>query len=330
MLIAKEMDGKIYVAQLGKTTGPDTAGGIPTWFFIGPGVRPTVVPYGEGVQMVLFDYLGVLNARLMSTTDWPPTQVDPTTYTPFISIQRSEDALAFSVFGSSAHGSKFPDAMVPGNTLQRVDDLIYDSATRTYTTLISRVPGFNPDPVTLSGWRLYSKPMGAPADQWVLMMDWTKEIANVPVTGTPKLQMDYCVSWGHLFNPDRPNDPWDRLESPKGLTFTLDSDVISKTLKTAYYDSMGTGKTEGESSAAWSYMDSKQMFFSVVNGSGVDVAQSSEGSLSFGLDVTMGGENGRGAFIAIPHAASFTRAAIVEGTRTGSFGRVEDRWMPTP
>jgi hypothetical protein len=280
--------------------------------------------------MVLFDYMGVLNARLMSTIDWPPTQVDPVTYTPFISIQRSEDALAFSVFGSSAYGRNLPDVMAPGNTLQRVDALVYDSATLTYTTLISRAPGFNPDPVTFSGWRLYSKPMGAPADQWVMMMDWTGEIANVPVTGTPKLQMDYCVSWGHLFNPDRPNDPWDRLESPKGITLTLDSDVIPKTLRTIYYDPMGTATTEGESSAAWSYMYPRQMFFNIVNESGVDVAQSSEGTMSFGLDATMGGENGRGAFIAIPYAASIIRATVVEGTKTGSFGRIEDRWMPTP
>lgn len=330
MLIAKEMNGGIYVAQLGKTYGPDSAGPLPSWFFIGPGLRPTVVNYGTGVYMVLFDYMGVLNARLLQNSTWPPTQVDPVTYTPFISVQRSEDAVAFSVFGSSPYGRRMPDIMGPANGMTRTADLLYDADTNTYSTAISRISGFNPDPVTLRGWRLYSKPMGAPEDQWAVALDWQTELTDIPITGSPKIQVDYAVTWGHLFDPDRPNDPVARLESPKGVVFTLNSDLISKTLRTSYSETSRATHTEGEDTGAFAYMYPKQMFFNTANGSGVDIPRDSEGVSTFGGGDTMGGSYSRGVFFAVPFVASTGRVTLVEGSRTGSFGRVEDRWMPIP
>lgn len=331
MLIAKEFNGGIYVAQLGKTTGSDNPGTLPGWFFIGPGLRPTVSAYGPGVFLVLFDYMGVLNARLLNANAWPPEQVDPVTYTPFISIQRSEDAVAFSIYGSAGWGRELPDVMDPAGPLFRASDLLYDGDTDTYSTTISRDTGVNPDPNTRSGFRLYSKPMGAADSAWTLIQDWTSDIVGFAVNGSPKIQQDYCLTWGHLFDPDAPNDPFKRLESPKGAAFTLNSDVIPKTLKVAYFTTLPDPRTEGEHTNAWAYMEPKQTFFNLSHESPARAPQMWEGCSSTGVQPTWGQEYGKPQFFAPYHTDSSARVTLkVEGPATNSFARLEDRWNPTP
>src|SRR5271154_2362401 len=116
ILACKELNGIIYLSRLPQTVDantpgiPDTGSGGP-WFAVGPGLRPSIQEYyltGSTQQYILsFDYLSHLFTRVIDTTTWPPTTVNPVATPPYPgtwSIELAQDALSLKIGSILAFG----------------------------------------------------------------------------------------------------------------------------------------------------------------------------------------------------------------------------------
>ena len=229
MIVAKEVNGLIFVATLAPAAQVGVPGGLlHPWTRIGPGLQP-VITGDEDHYFITFNYLGHIFTRRIDASVWPPQVVDPVTYTPWISIQESCDSVCLQTRSSSSQAQAFNEQLPGVGKLSRLGNLIYDVANNKLTAQVVRNVSANPTPALRKKWRVYSKPLGSSV--WTLAQDWIAEIPTLQFEGIGSLKLDLAASYGYLWTSDSRNtDPditGNYLESLKGPSLRINSDTES-------------------------------------------------------------------------------------------------------
>ena len=203
MIVAKELNGLIHVADIGPATGTTPGTLIRPWTPIGPGLSPVMT--WEGTHcFIAFDYLGHTYARRLDTSVWPPQVVDPVTYTPHISLQEPADVSSLQV--RSAFGrTMLMDAPMPGaGGMIRSGYMRLDEDTNTLYADIIPISA-NPLPSIRAGWRVYARPIGGGA--WTILSDWAPTLPSVIhlVGENGSMRLEIAVTYGVLWRGDLRN-----------------------------------------------------------------------------------------------------------------------------
>jgi hypothetical protein len=224
MIIAKELDGKIYLSMVGYTNQPTE------WYYVGPGLKPKI-NWAGGTEYVLhFSYLSSTFARVLDSTVWPPTQVDPLYagggQLGFQTIDKMEVGLTYYSKGSFSSGSwDYPYFPVP---IKRNINLFYDLDTGLYKTYITR--DTSTPPGSLGAYRVYTRDIGT--QNWESISDWISEIDQVEISGNP-LCKEITASWGTYWVEGYQNQPlgfhYQELDLGRGSILTVNSNIESKT-----------------------------------------------------------------------------------------------------
>ena len=276
MIVVKEEGGTLYVADIGPAKSQYTPGDLTKpWTPVGPGLKPTVTTTGSKFY-VAFDYMGHTYVREMDSAVWPPEVIDPTTYTPNISLTEPQDALGLGNGDSTSMGGMVLDSgwdlrPIP-NTLERVTpNIIYDVNTKQGSIDIQRKLAVAvPDPVLFSGWRVYHRTPAlgdTGAGPWELLFDWQTEVTKFTLIrdmASEAFRDELALVFGYLWRPDTQNmDPeayGNHLESAKGPTLVIDSVVEPKTLQMGLTEAIGAAV--GDSSPAFVLPGDPQVFYS--------------------------------------------------------------------
>ena len=265
ILSCKELNGRVYVSRLPKTippVGPDDLPkpGIPSaWVYVGPGLRPTIQHYAGNANSFLlsFEYLSHLVCRVIPNIDatWPPTVVDPVTFSP-TSIQLPEEALAVKRDSMTGAGS----AAYFFNPVAITDSgLFYDAFTNTYSVTLSAAGGWVPlaNSAVTPFYRIYRRPLiGGP---WTLVMDWNTVLTHVDAYVGNPFQFEYMATWGSLFDPAHPNDSTRHNEGVIGDGTILSFDSTTSPISFAIVGDEALAF--GSQTNAYMYGEQNQSFF---------------------------------------------------------------------
>jgi hypothetical protein len=81
---SKEINGQVYITRMSVPAASDFAVGLAagsddgTWYFVGPGSRPSIQHYQGLTQFILtFDFMSHLVCRVVDINSWPPNVVNP-------------------------------------------------------------------------------------------------------------------------------------------------------------------------------------------------------------------------------------------------------------
>ena len=265
ILSCKELNGRVYVSRLPKTippAGPDDLPkpGIPSaWVYVGPGLRPTIQHYSGNANSFLlsFEYLSHLVCRVIPDIDatWPPTVVDPVTFSP-TSIELPEEAIAVKLDSATIRG----DASYYFNPILLVTpSLFYNPFTDTFSVTITAQGGWIPiiSSVITPYYRVYRRPLiGGP---WVLIMDWNTTLNYTDSQVGGPFQYEYTATWGALFNPSNPNVTTDHNEGiiGDGTVLSVDSNTAAFDYAVPADDSLVVGSQQN----AFLYAEANQLYF---------------------------------------------------------------------
>lgn len=266
MILTKEHGGQIYVADIGPSKGPETMGDIlQPWTAIGPGERP-VVSMDDSTYYLAFEYLGHVYVRRMENNVWPPLVIDPTTYTPHISLEEPHDA--FALGGEVAPGAvvvgDFPYLEGPHSAvLERVTGIIRDTTTGRFSIQLQRkVASPIPSPATFQAWRVYARPVGG---AWALLTDWQPEVGAFTLSASGSLCYDVALTFGDLWSASGVNTDVTAThlyrESMLGASLHLDSTTEPLTVQSSSGDT--TPCPWGVSSPSGVTFGGSQAFYSV-------------------------------------------------------------------
>ena len=275
MIIAKEENGFLYLADLGPARSPFAPGEIvKPWEPLGPGTKPTVAMAGTKFY-IAFEYLGHTYVREMDATEWPPEAIDPTTYTPNIALEEPHDAVGLG--GSSpadglAHDSAYDARPVPVLLERVTPNIIFDLDTlQGSLTLQRKASVAAPGSVPADRWRVYRRTPaldGNPPGAWELLMDWQAEIGPFTVIrdmSAGQFQEELAITFGYLWDPTIPNaDPavsGNYMESNKGPSLLVDSVVEPKTLQKGFDERVSAA--EGPHAPGAVLFGGSQEFFSL-------------------------------------------------------------------
>lgn len=272
MIIVKEISGRLYVADIGPATSPTSPGPIlQDWTPIGPGTNPTVSWDGT-TYYIAFEYLGHVYVRKMDSTIWPPEIIDPTTYTPNISIEEPHDALAFGARGSRL-GRIFAtddgyNTKAHLGYLERTNGLLYDLDTGLFSTDMQRHVAQIPTPATFQAWRVYKRTPASgntPAGPWELYADWQSEVGLFTLSGIGELNLELALTFGRLWDAAGVNTNLTTTklyyESIPGQTIRVNSNTEPKTFQVPIADTIQASKGDGSISGV--IFSASQEFFSV-------------------------------------------------------------------
>lgn len=269
ILACKELNGKVYVARLPKTIPPVNPNDLPkpgipsAWVYVGPGLRPTIQHYTGNPNSFLlsFEYLSHLVCRVIPDIDatWPPTTVDPVTFSP-TSIQLPEEAIAIKRDSMTGVGG----AAYFFNPIAITDSgLFYDPFTNTYSVTISAAGGWVPlvNPAVTPFYRIYRRPLiGGP---WTMVMDWNTVLTHVDsYVGNP-FQFEYTATWGSLFDPAAPNDSTKHNEGVigDGTILSFDSTTSSLSYAVSHDEQVLFSAAARGSTNAYMHGEPNQLFF---------------------------------------------------------------------
>jgi len=259
MLIVKEQNGQIYVANLSAAVDRNTPGTIDSWMYVGPGNNPIINNVAPNRYILTFDYLSHTFVRVfdLSVTPYPPQIVDPVTTNPY-SIQKPEESIPIAYASNSgiSHIDVTPTLFPPTKPLL-ISQLYYDTTSNIYTYYVSRDTSENPSSYLRTGFRLYTK--ASNVSNWTLSQDWITEITNFQIQHVGPFIDNLTFSLGGLFDPTQPNSSA-KLESPFGPILTVDSSKLSKTLQTAVTDTISILDTSNQSTAN-TYFEPPQKFY---------------------------------------------------------------------
>jgi len=228
VIVAKELNGKIYLAQMSPSVDTHNVGGMTAWFFIGPGEKPFLTWVGGEEYVLNFQYLSHNFTRVLDASVWPPNQVDPATYNP-ISIQRPEEWFPVDL-SSQAAGSEVAPSGDLAALIQSDPYVYWDMDTDIYHTFISRDTGVVVGDGIVKGYRVYERPVGTPT--WTLLQDWTLEVIDLRVESVGGFDKEFGISWGALWDSGSQNHPdpytpaWHEYPVGSVLTIAVVSRVI--------------------------------------------------------------------------------------------------------
>jgi hypothetical protein len=247
ILACKELNGIIYLARLPQTVDantpgiPDTGSGGP-WFAVGPGLRPSIQEYwltGGTQQYVLsFDYLSHMFTRVIDTTTWPPTTVNPiSTPVPYPggawSVQLSQDALSLK-FESNLTFGPVNAFLNPPILMQPT---VFDNPATippTFSVTLTLDPSYSPQvPIGYTPfYRLYRRTFTPSIGPWEMLPiapsteNWQANTLSYVDSNPSILQFQYSATLGVGFNDQAQWDPNAHNEGEIGLTYiTVDSTI---------------------------------------------------------------------------------------------------------
>lgn len=263
MLIAKEMNGGIWLADVAEPVNRYTPGAIGPYYYIGPGAKPKVSWLTGTKYLVTFQYLSSSFVRAFDIATWPPTQVDPVTYNP-VSVQLASTWVPFSQKHSPTQGrADVNEAVI---RLIRQDPFLrYDVATGVYSVTIQRDPTLTP--FQAIKYRLYERNIGSPT--WNLLVDWSDELINVVVSNTVSLQKEFCGTWGSFAASGFQNLPYGShpFEHMKGPVISVNSAIESRAISVSGQDVLSVSLTSnsplsGGNTYQW-YTDMPKYYFTL-------------------------------------------------------------------
>jgi hypothetical protein len=230
IMACKEVAGGVFMNRLPQAIDDHTPGVPDVWHFVGPGSNPSVQEYSGDRFVLTFDYLSHLYCRVVDTSVWPPTQVNPVQIsggpnppTPFTyNIQLPQESLTIKTEGSSVVSLTAPFFNPP---IIQQPLLFLDVLTNTYSVTIQPVGGYAPQvPANVTPfYRLYRRAIGS--TPWILVDDWQTSSTFVD-SNVGSLRYQYSMTWGSQFLPSAPFDPTQHAEGIPGQRFiTVDSDV---------------------------------------------------------------------------------------------------------
>lgn len=264
VLACKELGGTVYVTRLSQTVD-DRAPGFPsTWYPVGPGLRPSIQAYaGNGLStsqfIVMFEYLSHLACRVLDVVTWPPSSVDPVTFSP-TSIQLPEDAVALKLLSAT---SLMSDSYYFNPVNAQASALFFDPATDIFSVTISLAAGWVPLFLgsATAFYRLYRRPIGTLP--WTLVMDWDTTI-SFPDSNVGSFRFEYTATWGTGARPSNPNVNTDHNEGVigGGNVISVDSNqALDFTANSLPGDSLNFGvPTTKQSTNAAFFGDPKLQF----------------------------------------------------------------------
>lgn len=272
MIVVKETNGRLYVADIGPAKSASSPGDIlQDWTPIGPGTNPTVSWDGT-IYYIAFEYLGHVYVRKMDSTVWPPEVIDPTTYTPNISLEEPQDAMAFGVRSTTLADMNLQDdgynTKAHTGFLERQSGMIYDLETGQMSTTLRRNTGTStPTPATFKAWRVYKRTPAAgntPAGPWELLADWQPEVGLFTLSSMSEINMELTLTFGRLWTDAGINtDPALTglyQESIPGSVLVVNSNVEPKTFQVPFGDQIPA--IQGASSPFGVWFSSSQEFYS--------------------------------------------------------------------
>jgi hypothetical protein len=249
ILACKELNGGVYITRLPKAIDDQTPGIPDNWYFVGPGLRPSIQEYNGTKFVLTFDYLSHLNCRIVDIATWPPQEVVPITSPPTITIGSNttgsgapQDSLTLKVSGGSTTAVVAPFFNPP--VLQQ-PLLFLDPNTNTYSVTIQPVTTYFPQaPALITSpaasntqvfFRFYARPFPY-TGPWILQQDWTLEnyVFNVPTqplfsfpfASVGSLRYQFTVTWGNQFSETDQWNPAAHMEGiPGEISVTVDSTV---------------------------------------------------------------------------------------------------------
>src|SRR5271157_4613024 len=245
ILACLELNGVIYLARLPQTVDantpgiPDTTSGGP-WFAVGPGLRPSVQEYyltGSTQQYILsFEYLSHMFTRVIDTTTWPPTTVNPVATPPYPgtwSIELAQDALSLKFESNLGFGPV--NAFLNPPIL--VQPAVFDNPATippTFSVTLTLDPSYNPQvPIGYTPfYRLYRRTFTPTIGPWEILPiapsteNWQANTLSYVDSNPSILQFQYSATLGVGFNDQAQWDPNAHNEGQVGLTYiTVDSTV---------------------------------------------------------------------------------------------------------
>lgn len=272
MIVVKETNGRLYVADIGPAKSASSPGDIlEDWTPIGPGTNPTVSWDGT-IYYIAFEYLGHVYVRKMDSTIWPPEVIDPTTYTPNISLEEPHDALAFGArltrVAEVTRTDDGYDVKKHAAFLERQSGMVYDLETGLMSTTLRRNTGTaTPAPATFQAWRVYKRTPASgntPAGPWELLADWQPEVGLFTLSSMSEINMELTLTFGRLWQDAGVNTDLSVTklykESIPGATILVDSNVEPKTFQVPFGDQIPA--ILGPSSPFGVWFSSSQEFYS--------------------------------------------------------------------
>lgn len=278
ILACKELNGNIYITRLPKAIDDQTPGIPDNWYFVGPGLRPSIQEYSGTKFVLTFDYLSHLNCRVVDISTWPPNEVVPITSPPTITIGSNttgsgapQDSLTLKTESGNVLGT-FAVAPFYNPPVLQQPLLFLDPSTNTYSVTIQPVATYFPQaPALITSppasntqvfFRFYVRPFPY-TGPWVLQQDWTLEnyIFNVPTqplfsflfTSVGSLRYQFSVTWGNQFSP---TDQWNSAAHAEGIPgemfVTVDSTVQHANAQATINESLTLDETSIETFAIFS------------------------------------------------------------------------------
>jgi hypothetical protein len=261
ILVAKELNGIIYLARLPKAIDDQTPGTPSDFFPVGPGNSPSVQEY-NGTQFILtFNYLSHLFCRIVDIGTWPPTTVNPvqTSGGPNpptaiqYNIQLSTDALTLKT-ESSVVLPQFTVSEFYNPPIIEFPLLFLDPVTDTYSVTLQPIPGYAPQvqtpffqgpamATTTPYYRLYARPFPY-TGAWILVQDWTITNPTFPwftfvFSHLASLRYQFSVVWGNQFSFAQPWNPTQHEGGLPGVTFiTVDSTVVRASFQATIHEAL--------------------------------------------------------------------------------------------
>jgi hypothetical protein len=223
LLCVKEVNGRLFVAQVTKATSdvqPGTiylgnlAGNVNGWYYIGDGNSPSIQEYSDSQFIVTFSYLSHLVTRVLDLNTWPPNLVVPITtgssggqtfFAVAPSANMPEDAVILAVNSSNGDGTAShyfnPVQLTPAS-------LVSDPINGTFSVTIALLSSWHAENGSglFTYYRVYRRPLaGGP---WTLVQDWSQGSLSFTDTVTTSIfQYQYTATWGTSFSPLNPNNP---------------------------------------------------------------------------------------------------------------------------
>lgn len=249
MLVVKELNGGIYLAQVAQATSDSVPGLVRdgTWHYVGDGTRPSVQEYSQTQFILCFEYLSHLVTRIVDITTWPPTQVqpftlpghplspsDPTfTYSIAPSAGMPHDAVALALQGSNSEGAV---AAYYNPVKLTVTDLVENPFTNSFSVTIIPANGWLPESTSLTPfYRVYRRPLSG--GSWSLVMDWNTILDFTDTIVGATFQYQYTATWGSGFDPAHPSDATKHAE---GIVADLYATILSYDSETQSFDLLAT------------------------------------------------------------------------------------------
>lgn len=202
MLVAKELNGLIYVKRLQEIGGS-------TWEPVTVGTEPTILKLSPTQYVLTFENLSHIYMVGIDANVWPPVFTDPIDkQTGFLQLRTASDSVPIG--GHSCNMAQINRPPLADKIYLKGSGLYLTNGT-TYTASVSLDFSKFSQPLWWKAYRLYQRKNSGP---WVMIGDWASDFQNISVSEIGSWSSEFCATWGWNYDPDMPNRNFPYLESP--------------------------------------------------------------------------------------------------------------------